>query len=107
MSSIESLKLKLGESINYISKTVRGLIRVVGNIIGIRKRDGRYGCHRIVSTGWVFLVGIPVGFILLGPYFSISIWALTVIVLTIFCNLDYIYETYVIKDCKNGSYSWT
>jgi len=107
MPLADKLKLKLGESINSISKMIRSIIRVAGNIIGIRKRDGHYDCHRLVSTGWIFLIGIPIGFILLGPYFSVSIWALIVIIITVLCNLDYIYEVHVLKDCKNGSYSWT
>jgi hypothetical protein len=93
---------KTKQTSNFFHK----IIHLFAGLVGIRKKERGYNCQRIVSTGWVFLIGIPIGYIFLGTLFSIPIWASIVLVMTILCNLDHIYEIHKIKQ-TSCAVSWT
>jgi len=76
---------------NLISRTCdffRGTLHVVGTLIGI-KWTGEWGAQGLVIAGWTFLIGIPVGMLLLGPTtFSLAGWLFTVLTVLMITNMD-------------------
>lgn len=61
----------------------------MGRLLGVRrvspeKLDG----SRLVTAGWVFMLGIPMGLVLLGTQFPISTWLVIVLGLLAIVNLD-------------------
>jgi hypothetical protein len=106
MPLAERLNKFIRERIKGLSDITRKTINILGLLVGIKKVENKYCCKRLTSTGWVFLLGIPIGYIFLGASFSIVIWASIVLVTTIFCNLDYIYElTHVRSNSTFCSYT--
>lgn len=106
MTLINSLKDLTTNKAERLSELTRKIINICGLFIGIRKKDNKYDFHRFTSTAWIFLVGIPLGLVFLGNSFSISIWAIIVGIITIFCNLDYVFNSSKANKCSTG-YSYT
>jgi len=75
--------------IMYISSKIKKLISLSGNLLGIYKLDdGTLDLTQIMSAGWIFMLGMPVGVVFLGPLFSVKIWLCSVFAALTAINLD-------------------
>jgi len=86
---MKKIKQLLRNLISHISTIFRGLTETGGVLLGIHQvSPGTYNINQLATAGWVFLFGVPIGFLFLGPLFPITTW--TTIVLTCLCiiNLD-------------------
>ena len=92
MRLLNKLKLKLKQVSEKVSTTVKAIINFGANLIGLRFIERRWDYNQLIIAGWCFLVGLPLGFIFLGPAFSFIAWASTVIIVLIMSNLDYAFN---------------
>lgn len=63
--------------VNLITKQTNPLINIIKKIeklLGIRNINNSKDFNRLINTGWVFISGLPIGFILFNNTFSIPIW---------------------------------
>jgi hypothetical protein len=42
----------------------------------------------LITAGWVFLLGLPIGTIVLGSSFSLLLWSIIVVITTMLVNAD-------------------
>jgi len=74
--------------IKRITNFFRGTLHIVGTLIGVKWR-GEWGAEGLVLAGWIFLVGIPVGILFLGPMtFSINTWLAITLIILMITNMD-------------------
>lgn len=93
MRLIVIFKTSIKRITNKISNVIRAVTNVGANLIGLRYIERRWDYSQLAITGWIFLIGLPVGFIFLGPAFSFLVWTATVIFTLIASNLDYTLES--------------
>ena len=73
--------------IEKISNFFRGSLHVIGTLFGI-KWKGKWMADGLFIAGWIFVVGIPVGMLFIGPWFSIFGWMIMIMLLLIITNID-------------------
>ena len=74
--------------IKRISNGFRGTIHVIGSLFGV-KWKGEWCAQGLITTGWVFLIGIPIGMLLVGAeIFSVSLWLGFVLLALMIVNID-------------------
>jgi hypothetical protein len=79
---------KMKRLLDRISEATRGIVTIIGRLFGIKEKGGLVDSSRFLTAGWVFLLGVPVGLILFGTAFPISIWFSSVIGILMLANLD-------------------
>jgi hypothetical protein len=104
---ITKIKNKLHSMLNSISNSTKKTLSILSVLIGIRKKGNSYNLDRCISTSWIFISGIPIGFILMGSYFSICIWGLLILIISILCNIDYYIKGNKEKCQSTFTYSFT
>jgi len=74
---------------NKVSNYIQSIILVAGRLVGIQRiNPDKADSSKLVTAGWIFILGIPVGLILLGPEFPMLIWLSIVLGLLMLVNLD-------------------
>ena len=74
--------------ITKISNFFRGACHVIGTLLGI-KWIGEWRAGGLLMASWIFIAGIPVGLLLIGPgTFSISAWLAAVLLVLMIVNID-------------------
>ena len=69
----------------------RNILSVSQELIGIRKnrRENQLDCDQLIRAGWIFLLGMPLGAMLIGvELFSVPFWAGCVLLVLMLINLD-------------------
>lgn len=75
--------------ISRLSASLRGLLEIGGVLLGVHKTSPTTrNVTQLTVAGWVFLFGVPVGFLFFGPLFPLDIWAAVVLICLCFINLD-------------------
>ena len=75
--------------IMYLSSMIKKMISSCGNLLGIYTlEDGTLDFTQLMSAGWVFMLGMPVGVVFLGSLFSTKIWLCAILVALVAINLD-------------------
>ena len=71
-----------------ISNFFRGATHVVGSLIGVKWR-GEWCAGGLITSGWVFLIGAPVGMLFFGAeIFSLTLWMCIVLSVLMIVNMD-------------------
>lgn len=60
---------------------------VAGTLVGV-KWKGRWNYDPLIIAGWTFLLGLPIGMLLLGSLFSLELWLFLIIFALILANLE-------------------
>jgi len=72
-----------------ISSFFYGATIVTARLFGVREiSPGKFEAGRLYSAAWAFLIGLPLGLILIGTEFSIIIWAAIILASLLIINLD-------------------
>ncbi len=80
--------MRIKSLVKYISNFFRGFTHVVGSLLGIKWR-GEWDPQGIILAGWVFLIGTPVGMLIIGAEtFSIGMWLTLVVLILMLANMD-------------------
>jgi hypothetical protein len=87
-----NLKIKLDKFLYFISKTVTGAILVGGALAGLTTINGELQTGRVVLAGFAFIIGLPLGLVLFGASFNITIWLGIVSGILFICNLHNAWE---------------
>lgn len=75
-----------------ISRFVTGVTLIGGALVGVTTIRGERQLARLAIAGMIFVVGLPVGLIILGQAFSVFAW-LSIVVITLFLmNLHNVWE---------------
>jgi hypothetical protein len=69
------------------SAFTRGTLRVIGTLIGV-KWKGEWTAEGLCIAGWIFMLGIPAGMLILGASFSLELWLMIILMILIITNLD-------------------
>lgn len=93
MKIIRIFKRAIKGLINRISYIIKSTTNIGANLIGLRCIERRWDYSQLVITGWVFLLGLPIGFIFLGTLFSFPTWTTIVTSTLILYNFSYTIET--------------
>jgi hypothetical protein len=70
-----------------IGTTFRGCLYICGTLIGV-KWKGQWDYESLAITAWIFLLGLPIGTMMLGSAFSLSTWFLGVLICLMLVNID-------------------
>jgi hypothetical protein len=54
----------------------------------MRKTQTEWRFDGLITAGWVFLLGLPIGTIVLGSSFSLLLWSIIVVITTMLVNAD-------------------
>ena len=73
--------------VDKISNFFRGSLHIIGTLTGV-KWKGEWSAEGTFIAGWIFIVGIPVGMLLISPSFPITGWLLIVLTVLMITNLD-------------------
>lgn len=72
-----------------VSNFARGAVIVIGTLFGVKKvEEDKFNSTGLATAGWVFMLGIPVGLVLLGPQFPMLTWLALVMCVLMLVNLD-------------------
>ena len=76
------------EALTKICNFFRGALKVTGTLIGI-KWKGKWSYESLAIAGWIFILGTPVGALILGTNtFSLGLWFLLIIIGLMIVNID-------------------
>jgi hypothetical protein len=56
--------------------------------MGVRKEPKEWRFDGLITSGWVFILGLPIGAMVVGPSFSLALWAIIIVIVTIMVNFD-------------------
>lgn len=56
--------------------------------MGVQREKLGWRFDGAIMAGWVYLLGMPLGAIIMGPAFSILLWSVIVVVITALVNAD-------------------
>ncbi len=72
-----------------ISNLAKGIAQIFGRLIGIKKtKEDKYDITRLTNATWTFIVGIPIGLLLVGEAFPIAIWGVIVFIFLTVISID-------------------
>jgi hypothetical protein len=66
----------------------RSIARVGGSVFGIRRKKGKWNFEQVTLAAWVFVVGLPIGTLVLGANFNILMWAAIILLCLWLVNVD-------------------
>jgi len=84
----------------FISKTVTGLVLIVGSLVGFNTTSGELNGSRLVLAGMIFVFGAPIGLMIFGAHFNFIIWFSLVVTILFAMNLHNTWE--VIRSLTHG-----
>lgn len=70
------------------SRAIKNIITQIEKLIGIKNKNGTRDYESLIQAGWTFIVGLPIGLILLTNQFSVPIWFCIVSGTLIICNIS-------------------
>lgn len=95
---------RIGRSISWatyhISRIVTGSVAIGGALCGMNTIGGDIQTGRIATAGFAFVIGLPLGLLLFGPTFNLTIWLAIVIGTLFVMNLHSAWE--VLMSLKYG-----
>ena len=72
-----------------LSRLTKGIVTFLATLVGIRReRRGKLDYSRLIIAGWVFIVLLCAGTILIGPAFPISTLLIIILISIISMNLE-------------------
>lgn len=74
--------------VSKLSYFVRCCLHILGRCIGIKKDLREWRFDGLIMAGWVFVLGLPLGAMVVGSGFSIFLWALIVLLATLIVHAD-------------------
>jgi hypothetical protein len=103
MSSTAALQMitqLVQETIEFISNFFKKTIKFSGNLIGIKCIEERIDYNQLLTAGWIFIIGMPIGLIIFGSQFSIPVWLFIITIGLILYNIEHIIKEILIKEIK-------
>jgi hypothetical protein len=80
--------MQIVPSLSKLSYFMRCCLHVAAKLVGVRKDPKQWRFDGLVTAGWVFLLGMPIGAMILGAAFNLALWAIVVVAATAIVNAD-------------------
>jgi hypothetical protein len=71
-----------------LSYFIRRCLHIIARLMGAHKQPKGWRFDGLITSGWVFILGLPIGAMIVGSSFSLALWAIVVVVMTIMVNFD-------------------